>query len=213
MTSVLAATILSTACLVGRTTHTLYLDPSGSVTWVVLEQEVRSDAGDPQERDSEEANYIDLAYRGEHPIGQALQALFPTSSRVKILRRRRPFTVVTEAHYDRLDHLAVDLLRGLSGVGTAELRMEGAQMLLELTIDVRATKESDDEGEEILHPLVGEPDDYRIVLTSGRFVDAVGFELQSRDTVAVPQSMEEDELEERMDDDGKVTLSLRWSVD
>ena len=211
--SVLAVTVLSSACLVGETTHTLYLDPSGSVTWVVLEQEMRSDAGDPQERDSEEAHYIDHAYRGEHPIGRALQALFPTSSQVRVLRGQRPFTVVTEAHYDRLDHLAVDLLRGLGGTGTAGLRMEGAEMLLELTVDVRATLECDDEGEEVLHPLLADPDDYRIVLTSGRFVDAVGFELQSHDTVAVPQSMEEDELEEQMDDDGKLTLSLRWTVD
>ena len=211
--SVLVAAVLSTACLVGETTHTLYLDPSGSVIWVVLEKEMRSDADDPQERDGEEANYIDHAFRGEHPIGRALQALFPRSSRTRVLRSQRPFTVVTEAHYDRLDHLAVDLLRGLGGVGTAELRMEGAEMLLELTVDVDATEECDDEGEEVLHPLLADPDDYRIVLTSGRFVDAVGFELQSHDTVAVPQELEEDELQEQMDDDGKLTLSLRWTVD
>ena len=40
----LAAAFLLQGCLVKETTHTLYLEEDGTLTWTVLEHAIRSDA-------------------------------------------------------------------------------------------------------------------------------------------------------------------------
>ena len=50
---------LATACIVKSTTHTLYLESDGSVTWCVLESDVHSDEDELATRVNEEQAFLD----------------------------------------------------------------------------------------------------------------------------------------------------------
>ena len=58
---------------------------------------------------------------------------------------------------------------------------------------------------EVLGALVAELEDYRIHLTAGRFVEAVGFAIEGEDNIAVPEEVEEDEA-------GELVYSLTWTT-
>ena len=49
--------ILTSGCLRSDVTETWYVDGNGAVTWVILEQNVRSDSQDPTDRRTEENEY------------------------------------------------------------------------------------------------------------------------------------------------------------
>jgi hypothetical protein len=200
----LAGAMLAPGCLVGETTHTLYLDPDGGVTWVVMEHAVRSDAQDDAERGREEDEFLGQAWKAEHPVARALESLGPSEMQVDVLRPRRPFTVVSEARFRAVDDLARAFLAGI-GV-RAEVRLErlGDQMHLALLLE-----EGDEEGAEdsdVLLSLVGDADDYRFALTEGRFVDAEGFTVSEDGAVAVPEA-------DACDEDDRCSLSLTWEAD
>ena len=66
--------------------------------------------------------------------------------------------------------------------------------------------EGDDDAGEVLFPLVADGlEDYRFLLTEGKFVDAVGFDLEDHDTVAVPHEIDATE-------DGRFIYSLTWTT-
>ncbi len=52
---------------------------------------------------------------------------------------------------------------------------------------------------------MAELEDYRIHLTAGRFVDAMGFDIEGEDNIAVPEEVEEDEA-------GELVYSLTWTT-
>ena len=100
----LALTLVMTGCLVKDTTHTLYLDPGGAVTWMVLERDIRSDEEERAPRDEEEREYLDAFARGEHGVALALRRL-DGDVRTTMLRAERPYTTMTEARFDSIAEL------------------------------------------------------------------------------------------------------------
>ena len=52
---------LTQGCLEKETTHELYLDPDGTLTWVTLERDVHSNTSDPDKRQQEEQSYLQRA--------------------------------------------------------------------------------------------------------------------------------------------------------
>jgi len=79
---------------------------------------------------------------------------------------------------------------------------------LTVTPDAEDGEDRDEpESVDLVVPLLGDADDYRIELGSGRFVDAVGFRISEDGAVAVP-------LDDHCDDDAaSCTFSLRWTTD
>lgn len=203
----LVGTTLAAGCLVGETTHTLYLDPDGSVTWNVLERNIRSDATDPAERRGEEDAYISRAWAAGHPIARALAGLGARSLDSRVLRPERPFTVMTEARFRALDELADEFVYQLGVAGSFDVETEGplSRFVLSLHPD---EEEGEEENEEVL-ALVADLDDYRIVLTRGRFVEATGFEISDDRTVAIPEELSEEEVTAN---DGALIYSLTWTL-
>lgn len=203
-TGILMTCLLMTGCLVGETTHTFYLDPHGALTWSVLERNIRSDQDDLAERRAEENGYIDRALDGRHDVARALDFLDPMDGSWEVLRGTRPFTVLTEARFESPAHLAWALMDRLGARGNAWMESEGEKRRFVLILEVEQECDDDDAFDE-LSALVAEMNDYRIHLTAGRFVDAVGFELQGEDNIAVPQEVEQDES-------GNLVYSLTWTT-
>lgn len=200
--------LLTAGCLIKHTRHTLYLEPDGAVSWMVIEKDIRSVADDPQERDAQESEYVHLFAAGEHPIAVALERLGGANLRSSWLRDRRPYATVTEADFASLETLVRELFAQLAVPGEVTLSREGSRHDLVVTVLVEDEGEELPEGGEDLLALVEDVEAYRIVLTSGRFVDAEGFTLLEDDTVAMFDELVEDEIAAL---GGVVTLRLSWS--
>src|SRR5512145_7953 len=107
---ILAATVTA-GCLQKETTHTLYLTPDGAVSWVAVEANVYSDEADPGKRAAEEHAYIGPALLGAHRVARGLHALEPASLvRTTVVRDERPFHVISEAKFSRIDAMLERLL-------------------------------------------------------------------------------------------------------
>ena len=203
VTALAAATA---GCLAETSTQTIQLSPEGTVSWVAIEREIRSTESDHAARAAEEQGYLDAARQGRHPMGEALGALAPSSVRTTIFRDRRPFLVLTEAEFDRIDWLAQRALDRLGVPGSSVLERVGAGWRWTLTADL--TAETDDDAGELLFPLVETEGPLRVVLTAGRFTAATGFRLVDDDTAA--ELIEEDDQKENPAAPKTLVLSLTW---
>jgi hypothetical protein len=202
---VLTALILPAAgCLVKDTTHTLYVDRQGSLTWLALETDVRAVDDDPAVRAREEAAYAEEAAAGDHGVARALARLRPTDLRTVTIRDRAPYAVATEARFASLDGAASQLIAALGVPGRSRLTRDGGLTRWRLEIDLATPAAGDDDS---LTALAEDVDRYRVVLTDGRFVDAVGFALRDDGRTAVPLAQDLDALER---DGQPLVLELTW---
>lgn len=207
----LVAAISAAACLQKDTTSTMYLRRDGSFDWVVLEQNVRSDANDEAAQLDEEAGYANAVARGEFGTVNGFLALGGDDIRVRWLRRARPYAVMVDA---RFDSLARVFDRPFSPCGipyqSAITESEGVTtwtLLLDVGVDGERLEAA---GSDACGQGVGELSDalerLRIVLESGNFTAATGFTLQG--TVAAV--IDEKAIEESVKSTGVVELSLSW---
>jgi len=187
------AGLLTAGCLIKEEHHTWYLEPdSGAVTWVVLEQDVRSDAKTEAERALEELGFWNDVQAEDHGTARTFRELNATRIRTQVLRSRTPFGVLTEASFPSIDELGLALLTYESDAakGSSTLERDGA--VSEWTWTVPADWLDGD------FPL-------RIVLVRGHFESAAGFVLSSDNRAAT--------LEERdQGAQGPAVLRLRWST-
>jgi hypothetical protein len=203
---VLLAVCATTACLQQENHHTLYLSPDGSVRWMALQQDVRSDESDPEKRLAEERQFLQAATTGTHAIATGLSVLGSSDVRTLILRSDRPFMVATEARFDSIDVLARRALQELQIQGSATLTRSGDRTTF--TLHLVALDDDTGRGPETpVTALVEDLDRYRIVLTDGAFTGADGFALQSGDSVAVPIERDVDAIRAA---GGRLDLSLTW---
>ena len=194
-----AAGLASAACLQKEVTQSIYISPSG-VTWSVTERHVRSDETSIGARHAEEHEYVLGVHADRHPPAEALRRLGARSVTTRWLRRERPYSVSTEATFEDPRSLIVALLRQMRLQGDASLVREGCRSTLSVRVNVESIDGEADNG---LDALLGELDDYRIVLTEGRFVAADGFKFEGDGVVAVPDVTKTPEH-------GTLTLRLVW---
>jgi hypothetical protein len=203
---VFLAVLCSPACLQQQTGHTLYLSQDGAVTWTTMERDIHSDARDPAERAREEQDFLNQLTAGTHPMLTGLRSLDPSSSRVRFVRRERPYLVLTEARFDRADRMLQKLFDELRIPGAASLTRTADQTTLSIAFEVPG-QESASADESPIAPLADFDEPYRFVLTAGRFVSAAGFTLDSDGAVA---ALDEEWMTERCKPGAMVTLSLTW---
>jgi len=170
---VLAAAPFASGCLAKTTTHRLYLSPGGALTWSVLEQDVRSSESNPGSRTAEEDRFLQGVASGSHPVLEAFARLAPDQTSLRLLRSERPYTVVTDARFERIDAGTLKLFAELGIPATATLRRTGDEWTLLVSLDLTAA--SDVEPDTPVTALIEEFDRYRLMLTEGRFVAATGF--------------------------------------
>ena len=206
--TILATCLVVAGCLIEETTHTIYIEPDGAVTWTVSQAAVRSDKFSRAERAAEEREFVEAVRAGEHGVALALDRLAPQRLESRVERDARPYSVVTVARFARIDDLARRFLDLAGANGTVELRHEGDLVHFVMTCESEGSAESGDE--DLLLELVGDADDYRLMLSRGRFVEARGFEVSQDGAVAVPQAIDEDETKRN---GGLLTWSLTWTVE
>jgi len=199
---------MATACLLKERTDTWYLEPSGAVSWSVIEKDVRSDAQAAVDRQNEEAAYISAVRSQTHPLARAFGLLGPAPVRTQILRGTLPFTVITQATFASIDALGLRLIGRLrlSGSSVLERSAEGTQW----TFSVRdpraqdAAKADDEDLEELVNGLDG----LHVVLTAGHFLAGENVQLSSDRRAA---TLTFDANAAKSDDGGLTVIKLRWS--
>ena len=185
----------------------MYLARDGAVAWVALEKDVHSDAKSAVERRAEEQSYLASAAAGTHGIARALAALDPVARKTRVLRAERPFTVVTEAGFARVDRLLERILADLRVPGYASLTRAAGSATLFIHADVAAATADESDRDTLVAGLAEDLAQYRIVLTEGRFTGAQGFTLSDDGVTATPTEMSQNDVNDR---GGIIELSLTW---
>jgi hypothetical protein len=194
-------TIVSVGCLAKDSSQTWYVEPDGGVHWVVLEQNVRSDAGDALERDREEQRYRNAALRHEHAAAEEFATLGATEVSSRVLRTRVPFTVMTEGRFASLEQLGHRLIDATTRSGSSRTTHVGVEV--EWTFEAGLSSQVGPG----LDALVGSLDRLTVVLAEGRFVAAANFTLSPDGraaTIALGES--------GGDATTPVVLGLRWTT-
>lgn len=205
MAGVLAAALSMAACLEKETTHTMYLSPDGEVAWTTVERNVRSDGQHTSSRDAEEAEYLAAALAGTNDVAKGLAVLEPVRVQTRVLRRERPFTVMTEARFSSVEELANRIMAECRLTGDAYTTREADAVTLHLHLDFRGVDQETENTSPVM-ALIDEISAYRIVLTDGRFVEAIGFTLNDDNTIATPIAISDEAMKAM----GVLDLSLTW---
>ena len=204
--AVTAIALASSGCLAEKTTHRLYLSSSGSVLWSVLEEGVHSDNGDPAEQAHEEREWLDALGVGAHPVAEGLRRLQGEAITTRMLRSQRPYVALTEARFVRADHLINRWLAELGLHGTATLVTSGPHVTLTVSVDLPSEDQLDPEIESPALALIQDLDAYRFILTEGRIVSAIGFEIHDQGMSATLREVPDAVIEAG----GTLTMQLVW---
>ena len=196
--------LASSGCLLKDVSHTWYIDGAGTVSWVVMEKDVRSDAQAEADRRSEEETFYQDVLREVHSTARGLRALGAARLRTRILRSEVPFVVVTEGRFDGLDELGQRMI-SMSGLsGASVLTRDGASR--EWTFTIRDPHAEDPRPNEDVMALLGDLDTLQVVLVTGRFESAQLFELSADRRVAKFDK----NLVSLFDEAPTLVLKLKW---
>jgi hypothetical protein len=206
--AVVAATLGSAGCLVKETTHRLNLSPSGAVTWMVIEQGVRSSEGDSNKRWDEEREWLAAIASDAHPVAEGLRRLGPDQVWTRLLRPERPYMVLTDARFARVDRVIGRLLEELGLRGQATLEPDGLDTVLSVSLDLSSVNDPEPDIESPVTALLEELDRYRFAMTDGRFVAATGFDILEDGAAATLQVIPSETLQAG----GVLKLRLAWRL-
>jgi hypothetical protein len=203
----LASVLTLGGCLQKETTHTLYLEPGGAVTWIASEKDVRSDERNPAARLEEESDYLASVTAGMHATGRALAALGGLNPEVRLDRATRPFVVATEARFAAIEQVIDRMLSELQVPGHATLKRTNGKTRLLIHVDTASAFAGGSSDDTPVAALLESPGGFRFVMTDGRFLDASGFRLSQDGAVAVPIDISDEDLARTQ---GLIDLSLTW---
>jgi hypothetical protein len=209
----MAVALLAAACLQKDTTSTIYLRSDGSFTWVILEQNVRSDERDDAARLAEEASYVDGVSRGDSDMINSLFALGAKDVHVRWLRSARPYAVMVDARFDNIAGVFDRALAtcGLPYESAITETEEVTTWRLRIDVGPEGSRLDQGGGEDCgdgLNDLTDALDELRIVLEAGSFTAWTGFTITSSDTASV----DEKAVEKSVRSIGVVELSLSWTT-
>ena len=206
-TSILLVLLAPAGCLQKDTTHTLYLSADGSVRWTVEETNVYSDEADAGARFTEEQVYIGPALIGAHRAALGLQAIGPDAPiRTTVVRDERPFHVVTDARFLRVDRAFERLFRQSGLRASASLDRLDDRNALRIRLDFGQELEENDSP---ATALLEDFENVSFVLTEGRFIAGGGFDVPGR-TKAVISNEWIARMEEAMKGRREIQLVLTW---
>jgi hypothetical protein len=204
------AAIAASGCLTKETTETWYVNPSGEVTVVMLEKDVRSDANTLADRQAEESQYWLAVQQQRHPVAAGLQELGGARLRTVVLRDEVPYTVHTEARFSGLDELGRRMIASINVLGTSILVRDGTTWDWTMTIRDPSAPMSVSEPSDNVSAVMADIDTLRVVLVAGRFEHAEGFELSSDRRVASLRTKEESAHDQP--EEPTVKLRLVWKT-
>jgi len=206
---VLGMTVVAAGCLQKETTHTLYLSPDGRVAWVAVEANVHSDEEDPGKRAAEEQAFIGPALLGSHRTALGLQTLGPdTLVGTTVVRGERPFHVITEAGFARIDTALERLLVGSGLPARVTLANDGDRTRLRIRFDFSRTVV---DRETPVSALLEEIEHFVFVLTEGTFIAGGGFEAPDRGKAKLSKEAF-DAIDRAMTARRAIELTLAWNA-
>jgi hypothetical protein len=207
--ALVATLLVTTGCLIKDTTETWYLSPAGSVTWVVTESDVRSDAQGATDRQNEETTFRLAVERQDHPVARGFRGLGFTDVRTVVLRRDVPFAVRTEARGMTIGELGLRILQRSGLTGNSTLARDGNTWVWSFTArDPRAPDVTAPVDEDVA-ALVNDLSQLKVVVVDGRFETANGFELSADRRVATIKDLDGREAAPGGDDTA-IALRLTW---
>ena len=200
--------VATSGCLQKEATHTLYLGADGGLTWMAAESNVYSDEADPGRRAAEDQSYIGPALLGTHPVARGLQALGPdTLVRTTVVREERPFHVITEARFARIDTTLERLLVGSGVPARVTLSTEAERTTLRIHFDFsRTVVERDTPAAALLEDI----EHFVFVLQEGTFIAGGGFELPDRVRARLTKETF-DAIDKAMTARRTIDLTLAWN--
>lgn len=209
---VVLTTIATTACLQKDTTSTIYLNQDGTASWMVLERNVRSDEDDAAALNREEHEYLDSIVGDRHRVAEAFKALGALDVRTRLLRDERPYAAMVDGRFAGLTDILAPVftscgmtydaaLATVDGVTTWTLRAD-----IGLDGDAAFPDTCAKEFEGLLDAA-----EVTVVVTRGRFTNAVGFTLEGADRAVFDEKANNDEALAR--NNGRMVLSLSWTAD
>lgn len=209
MIAISGALLLTAGCLQKETSHTLYLAPDGSATWMTSEVNVHSGETDPGKRVAEEQHYIGAALLGSHGVARGLAALGPQGSvRTTVVRDERPFHVVTDARFRAVDRVLERVFTDMGVKASASLVRENTQTTLRVSLDFSKAVV----GRETPISELFDLDHVRFMLTDGRFGAVTGFDV----TDGIVATLSPEWLaraEKASDAKGRIEFTLSWTTD
>jgi hypothetical protein len=203
-------TFLTAGCLQKDTTGTWYVNPSGEVTWVVVEEDVRSDANTLADRQVEESQYWLAVQQERHPVAAGLQELGGAKLKTIVLRDEAPYSVRTEARFSGLDELGRRMIAAINVMGTSILTRDGDTWDWTMTVRDPSSPMSVSEPSDNVNAVMIDMDTLRIVLVAGRFEYAEGFDLSGDRRVATMQT--KDKSTHAQPEEPTVKLRLVWKT-
>lgn len=207
LVGVLGMAAMTAGCLQKETTHTLYLSPDGGVAWVAVEANVHSDESDPGRRMAEEQSYIGPALIGSHRVAQGLRALGPdTLVGTTVVRGERPFHVITEARFARIDTLLERLLVESGLPARVTLAHDDDRTRLRIRFDFSRTVVDRDTP---VSALLEDIEHFVFVLQEGTFIGGGGFEVPDRARAHFSKEAF-DAIDEAMTARRPIELTLAW---
>ena len=202
-------TALTAGCLQKETTHTLYLAPDGSVSWVVSESNVRSNETDPGRRLAEEQEYIAESILGTHGTARGLAALAPLGAvRSTVLRADRPFHVVTSAEFAAIDEVLQRVFTEMEIETSASFVRHGDENTLRVRLDFSHPRE---EHETPVSQLMDSFERFRLILTEGRISDVSGLAVTDGASATLSDEWLE-RAEKAYEARSSIEFSLSWRV-
>ncbi len=209
LAGVLGMAVVAAGCLQKETSHTLYISPEGSVAWVAVEANVHSDESDPGRRATEEQSYIGPALLGSHRVALGLRALEPdTLVGTTVVRGERPFHVITEAKFARIDRVLERLLieSGLPARVTLAHGDDRTRLRIQLDFS-RAIVERDTPVSALLEDI----EQFVFVISEGTFIAGGGFEVTDRAKAKLSKEAF-DAIDAAMTARRPIELTLAWNA-
>jgi hypothetical protein len=201
--------VVAAGCLQKETIHTLYISPEGGVAWVAVEANVHSDESDPGQRMAEEQSYIGPALIGSHRVALGLRALEPeTLVGTTVVRGERPFHVITEARFARVDRVLERLLIEAGLPARVTLVHDGDRTRLRIQLDFSRTVV---DRETPVSALLEEIEHFVFVLPEGTFIAGGGFEVPDRARARLSKEAF-DAIDEAMTARRAIELTLAWNA-
>lgn len=195
--AVLALAAAGAGCIEKDSRSVIYLDPDGSLTWTVLETDVRSNSEKPDERAQEEAEYRRTMLSNPTPLVALFESLGGRSVSRTVLKDTVPFEVHTSARFDRIDSVFERMCAAATYSCLAHTEIDGGRTTLVVEMLGELDGPGPDQGG-VLDAL----EELKFVLIEGRFVAASGFVLDGTRTAKID--------DKAGDGDEPVTLTLTW---
>jgi len=196
-----------TGCREDNSSHVIYIEPDGHVTWRVIQDLMRSDKDDVAERLAEEEEWLDEVDAQEQGWGEILDSFGADEIEQTYLRDTRPYTVVTRATYDNLGDLVVRVDAYCDeddNVTTLERHDDRWTMTTVVAIDPDEWEHIEDGHVWVLTMI-----EAQIAASQGRFTEAVGYEISEDGAIATPLPLTPEEVAEKPTE---VVYELTWDT-